>query len=295
MIEVEQSNADKQESRVFRRDSRSHPPSFNDPHWVQHPQRNPYLQGNGHHARSRNSYGQGSLRTSYLAPPQRQQQTEIVEDTCDPRPRKDPITGRRPLFLIGPPQQNEPFLVRSYCRNRPKRVSTLKDGLLKTVMNREESSPKKTSAESPNETSADSLSQPSDTQPKKVVDFQIQTKIHRKRESTKPRNVHSTIAQIEDMHFYDINIKMELRCMEHQFKTLIKESKETQELFEKLEKERNGNPQSEESSKSKLLYNTAYEILIKCSMEEVEAFPISLSSYKQQKEKRKPALKHLRT
>ncbi len=97
------------------------------------------------------------------------------------------------------------------------------------------------------------------------------------------------------MHFYDINIKMELRCMVHQFKTLIKESKETQELFEKLEKERNGNPQSEESSKSKLLYNTAYEILIKCSMEEVEAFPISLSSYKQQKEKRKPALKHLRT
>jgi len=97
------------------------------------------------------------------------------------------------------------------------------------------------------------------------------------------------------MHFYDINIKMELKRMEHHMETLNKEARETQELFEKLEKERNGNPQSEASSKSKLLYNTAYEILIKCSMEEVEAFPISLSSYKQQKEKRKPALKHLRT
>jgi NifU-like protein involved in Fe-S cluster formation len=83
--------------------------------------------------------------------------------------------------------------------------------------------------------------------------------------------------------------------MEHHMKTLNKEARETQELFEKLEKERNGNPQSEASFKSQLLYNTAYEILIKCSMEEVEAFPISLSSYKQQKEKRKPALKHLRT
>ena len=149
MIEVEQSNTDKQESRVFRRDSRSHPPSFNDPHWVQRPQWNPYLKGNGHHSRSKNNYGQGSLRTSYLAPPQRQQQTEIVEDTCDPLPRKDPITVRRPLFLIGPPQQNKPFLFRYYRRNRPKRVSTLEDSLIKTVMNREESSPKETSAESP--------------------------------------------------------------------------------------------------------------------------------------------------
>ena len=149
MIEVEQSNADKQESRVFRRDSRSHPQSFNDPHWVQRPQWNPYLQGNRHHSRSKNNYGQGSLRTSYLAPPRRQQQTQIGEDTCDPLPRKDLITGRHPPFLIGPPQQNKPFLLRYYHRNRPKRVSTLKNGLIKTVMNREESSPKETSAESP--------------------------------------------------------------------------------------------------------------------------------------------------
>ena len=55
-------------------------------------------------------------------------------------------------------------------------------------------------------------------------------------------------------------------------KTLNKEARETQELFEKLEKERNGNLQSEASSKSQLLYNTAYEILIKCSMEEVEGY-----------------------
>jgi hypothetical protein len=41
--------------------------------------------------------------------------------------------------------------------------------------------------------------------------------------------------------------------MEHHMKTLNKEARETQELFEKLEKERNGNPQSEASSKSQLL------------------------------------------
>jgi hypothetical protein len=126
MIEVEQSNADKQESRVFRRDSRSHPPSFNDPHWVQRPQRNPYSQRNGYHTRSRNNYGQGSLRTLYLVPPRRQQQTQIGEDTCDPFPRKDLITGRRPAFFIGPPKQNQPFLVKSFRRNRPKKALPLK-------------------------------------------------------------------------------------------------------------------------------------------------------------------------
>ena len=72
------------------------------------------------------------------------------------------------------------------------------------------------------------------------------------------------------MHFYDINIKMELRRMEHHMKTLNKEARETQELFEKLGKESSGNLQSEDSSKSQLLCITAYEILIKCSMEEVE-------------------------
>ena len=58
--------------------------------------------------------------------------------------------------------------------------------------------------------------------------------------------------------------------MEHHTRTLIKEAKKTQELFEKLEKERSGDPQSEESSKSQPLCKTVYEILIKCSMEEVE-------------------------
>jgi hypothetical protein len=270
MMEVEQSNADKQESRVFRRDSRSHPPSFNDPHWVQRPQRNPYSQGNGHHARSRNSYGKGSLRTSYLVPPPHQQQTQIGEDTCDLLLRKDPITRRCPPFLIGPPQHNQPFLVKSFHWNRPKKAYTLEDGLIKTVMNREESSSKESAADSPKETSADSSLQPSNTQPKRVVDSQIQTIIHRSRESTNSRNVHPTIAQIEDMHFYNINTRMELGRMEHHIKTLIKEAKKTQELFEKLEKERSGNPQPEGSSKSQLLYNSAYEIFIKCSMEEIE-------------------------
>jgi hypothetical protein len=63
---------------------------------------------------------------------------------------------------------------------------------------------------------------------------------------------------------------MELRRMEHHIKTLIKEAKETQELFEILEKERSGNPQPEESSKSQLLYNTENGILIICTMEEVD-------------------------
>jgi hypothetical protein len=73
------------------------------------------------------------------------------------------------------------------------------------------------------------------------------------------------------MHFYNINTKMELRRMEHHTKTLIKKAKEMQELFDTLEKERSGDPQSEDSSKSQLLCNTAYKILIKCSTEEVES------------------------
>ena len=109
-------------------------------------------------------------------------------------------------------------------------------------MNKEESSPKEKAAGSPKEKSAEPAPQPSDTQPKRVVDSQIQTIFHRNRESAKIENVHPTVAQIEDMHFYNINTKMELRRMEHHTKTLIKEAKETQELFEKLEKERSGDP-----------------------------------------------------
>jgi hypothetical protein len=45
MIEVEQSNADKQESRVFRRDSCSHPPSFNDPTGSNTLNKNPICKG----------------------------------------------------------------------------------------------------------------------------------------------------------------------------------------------------------------------------------------------------------
>ncbi len=72
------------------------------------------------------------------------------------------------------------------------------------------------------------------------------------------------------MHFYNINTKMELRHMECLTRSLIKEAKDMQELFEALEQERSGIPQPEESSNSQLLCNTAYEILIKCSTEEVE-------------------------
>jgi len=111
MIEVEQSNTDKQESRVFRRDSRSHPPSFNDSHWVQRPQQNPYLQGNGYHARSRNNYGQGSLQTLHLVPPRRQQQAQSGEDTCDPLPRKDPFTGDVHPSLLGRQNKTNPSLL----------------------------------------------------------------------------------------------------------------------------------------------------------------------------------------
>jgi hypothetical protein len=207
MIEVEQSNADKQESRVFRRDSLSHPPSFNDPHWVQRPQQKPYWQGNGYHTRSRNNYGQGSLRTSYLVPPRCQQQTQIGEDTCDPLPRKDPITGRHPPFLIGLPKQNQPLLVKSFHRNRPKKACTLEDGLIKTVRGKEESLPKENTAGSPKETSAEPAPQPSDTQPKRVVNSQIQTIIHRNRESTKTKNAHPTIAQIEASIFTTLTSK----------------------------------------------------------------------------------------
>jgi len=87
-IDVEQSNADKQESRVFRRDSRSHPRPFNDPHWVQRPRQNLYPQEKGYHTRSGNNYGQGSPRTLHMMPPRRQQQTQTGEDTCNPLPKK---------------------------------------------------------------------------------------------------------------------------------------------------------------------------------------------------------------
>jgi hypothetical protein len=114
--------------------------------------------------------------------------------------------------------------------------------LIKTVIDKEESLPKENTTGSLKETPAEPAPQSSDTQPKRVVDSQIQTIIHRNRESAKIENVHPTVAQIEDMHFYNINTKMELRRMEHHTKTLIKEAKETQELFEKLEKERSGDP-----------------------------------------------------
>ncbi len=93
---------------------------------------------------------------------------------------------------------------------------------------------------SPKETTAEPAPQSSDIQHEKVADSQTKTTAYRIRESPKQRNTLLTIAQIEDMHFYDISIKMELRHMEHQTKIFIKEAKETQELFMKLEKERAG-------------------------------------------------------
>ncbi len=135
--------------------------------------------------------------------------------------------------------------------------------------------PQKGQTDSPKEPSKEPLAAPVpqsfDTQPKRIVESQLQTVTYRNREPTRNRNAHLTIAQIEEMHFYNVNTKMELRRLEHHTRTLIKEAKDTQELFKALEQERSRIPQPEEPSNSQLLCNIAYEILIKCSTEEVES------------------------
>ncbi len=62
---------------------------------------------------------------------------------------------------------------------------------------------------------------------------------------------------------------MEIRRLEQQTRTLIKEAKDTQELFKTLEQD-DGPSQPDEPPNSKLLCNIAYEILIKYSTEEAE-------------------------
>jgi hypothetical protein len=271
MIEVEQSKADKHESRVFRRDSRSRP--FNNLHWTPLPQRNFYPQRNGCHTRPRNNYGRGPLRTPHLVSSRHQQQAQTREDTCDPLPRKNPFTGRHPSFLIGP--QEPTFSARSFHRYRPRKALAPDDSLRKTVTNQEMSLPQESKTDSPKEPPKEPLvapvPQPSDIQPKRIVEPQFQTTTYRNRELTRNRNAHLSITQIEGMHFYNIKTKMELRRLEHQTRTLIKEAKDMQELFKALEQERSGAPQPEEPSNSQLLCNIAYEILIKCSTEEVES------------------------
>jgi len=79
--------------------------------------------------------------------------------------------------------------------------------------------------------------QSSDLQPKKIVEPQFQTTIHRNRELTRIKNAHLPIVQIEGLHFYNISTKMEIRRLEHQTRTLIKEAKDTQELFKTLEQD----------------------------------------------------------
>ena len=205
-------------------------------------------------------------------PPRRQQQAQTGEDTCDPLPRKNPFAGRRPSFLIGP--QEPTFPARSFRRYRPRKAPLPDDSLRKTVINQEESLPQESKIDSPKDPPKEPLAapvpQPSDTQPKRIVESQLRTVIHRNREPARNKNAHPSIAQIEEMHFYNINTKMELRRREHHTRTLIKEAKDTQELFEALEQERSGVSQPEEPSNSQLLFNIAYKILIKCSTEEVE-------------------------
>ena len=267
MIEVEQSNADKHESRVFRRDSR--PRSFNNLHWTPPPQRNFYPQRNGCHTRPRNNYGRGPLRTSHLVSSRHQQQAQ--EDTRDPLPRKNPFTGRRPSFLIGP--QEPTFSTRPFYRYRPRKAPTPDKSLRKVTINQEVSLPQEGPADLPKEPPKEPLVAPapqsSDLQPKKIVEPQFQTTIYRNREQTRNKNAHLPIIQIEGLHFYNISTKMEIRRLEHQTRTLIKEAKDTQELFKTLEQD-DGPSQPDEPPNSKLLCNIAYEILIKYSTEEAE-------------------------
>ena len=166
MIEVEQSNADKHESRVFRRDSR--PRSFNNLHWTPPPQRDFYPQRNGCHTRPRNNYGRGPLRTSHLVSPRHQQQAQTREDTCDSLPRKNPFTGRRPSFLIGP--QEPTFSTRPFYRYRPRKAPTPDKSLRKVTINQEVSLPQEGPADLPKEPPKEPLVAPvpqySDLQPK---------------------------------------------------------------------------------------------------------------------------------
>jgi hypothetical protein len=145
--------------------------------------------------------------------------------------------------------------------------------LRKVTINQEVSLPQEGPADLPKEPPKEPLVAPapqsSDLQPKKIVEPQFQTTIYRNREQTRNKNAHLPIIQIEGLHFYNISTKMEIRRLEHQTRTLIKEAKDTQELFKTLEQD-DGPSQPDEPPNSKLLCNIAYEILIKYSTEEAE-------------------------
>jgi len=71
MIKAVQCNAEQLAGRVIKKDSRSHPPQFRDPHWNQNPRMGSFLlKGYGHHPRSGINYMRSSPRTTYLVSPQ---------------------------------------------------------------------------------------------------------------------------------------------------------------------------------------------------------------------------------
>jgi len=71
MIKAVQCNAEQLAGRVIKKDSRSHPLQFRDPHWNQNPRMSSFLlKGNGHPLRSGINYMRSSPRTTYLVSPQ---------------------------------------------------------------------------------------------------------------------------------------------------------------------------------------------------------------------------------
>ena len=81
MIKAVQCNAEQLAGRVIKKDSRSHPPQFRDPHWNQNPRRSSFFfKGNGHPLRSGINYMQSSPRTTYLVSPQTSNE-HILEKT----------------------------------------------------------------------------------------------------------------------------------------------------------------------------------------------------------------------
>jgi len=81
MKKAVQCNAEQLAGRIIKKDSRSHPPQFRDPHWNQNPRRSSFLfKGNGHPLRSGINYMQSSPRTTYLVSPQTSNE-HILEKT----------------------------------------------------------------------------------------------------------------------------------------------------------------------------------------------------------------------
>ena len=144
MKKAVQCNAEQLAGRIIKKDSRSNPPQFCDPHWNQNPRRSSFLfKGNGHPLRSGINYMQSSPRTTYLVSPQTSNE-HILEKTHLTLFQKT-LIGRRPSLSTGfKLQEDEPHITGSYYYGRPKRVSKRKDIVLRTLafINKEEDSSK---------------------------------------------------------------------------------------------------------------------------------------------------------